>query len=139
MTVCLLPFRSKSTATASSALLRKPTTTESNRTFTDEKQLRVVIDRIVAPIGRRVDESSPMCDARLPDGSRVNVIIPPLALNGSTITIRKFSQKRLGIQDTTVPHGDPKQQHEELGYGPNAMRAVLQQLGVAKGSLQGVN
>ncbi|MFP5503665.1 MAG: ATPase, T2SS/T4P/T4SS family, partial [Candidatus Sericytochromatia bacterium] len=73
--------------------------TLSNRTFTDEKQLRVVIDRIVAPIGRRVDESSPMCDARLPDGSRVNVIIPPLALNGSTITIRKFSTKRLGIGD----------------------------------------
>jgi Flp pilus assembly CpaF family ATPase/MinD-like ATPase involved in chromosome partitioning or flagellar assembly len=73
--------------------------TLSNRTFTDEKQLRVVIDRIVAPIGRRVDESSPMCDARLPDGSRVNVIIPPLALGGSTITIRKFSRKRLGIQD----------------------------------------
>ncbi|MEB3284981.1 MAG: CpaF family protein [Candidatus Sericytochromatia bacterium] len=73
--------------------------TLSARTFTDEKQLRVVIDRIVAPIGRRVDESSPMVDARLPDGSRVNVIIPPLALNGSTITIRKFSKKRLGIQD----------------------------------------
>jgi Flp pilus assembly CpaF family ATPase/MinD-like ATPase involved in chromosome partitioning or flagellar assembly len=73
--------------------------TLSNRQFTDEKQLRVVIDRIVAPIGRRVDESSPMCDARLPDGSRVNVIIPPLALNGSTITIRKFSKKRLGIGD----------------------------------------
>ncbi len=73
--------------------------TLSNRQFTDEKQLRVVIDRIVAPIGRRVDESSPMCDARLPDGSRVNVIIPPLALNGSTITIRKFSKKRLRIED----------------------------------------
>jgi Flp pilus assembly CpaF family ATPase/MinD-like ATPase involved in chromosome partitioning or flagellar assembly len=73
--------------------------TLSNRQFTDEKQLRVVIDRIVAPIGRRVDESSPMCDARLPDGSRVNVIIPPLALNGSTITIRKFSKKRLKIED----------------------------------------
>ncbi|MBO9541300.1 Flp pilus assembly complex ATPase component TadA [bacterium] len=68
-------------------------------TFTDEKQLRVVIDRIVAPIGRRVDESSPMCDARLPDGSRVNVIIPPLALTGSTITIRKFPNYRLGIED----------------------------------------
>jgi Flp pilus assembly CpaF family ATPase/MinD-like ATPase involved in chromosome partitioning or flagellar assembly len=73
--------------------------TLSNRQFTDEKQLRVVIDRIVAPLGRRIDESSPMVDARLPDGSRVNVIIPPLALNGSTVTIRKFSQKRLGMGD----------------------------------------
>ncbi len=67
--------------------------------FTDEKQLRVIIDRIVAPIGRRVDESSPMCDARLPDGSRVNVIVPPLALTGSTVTIRKFPNYRLGIDD----------------------------------------
>ena len=63
--------------------------------FSDESQLRVVIDRIVAPLGRRVDESSPMCDARLPDGSRVNVIVPPLALRGSTITIRKFPMNRL--------------------------------------------
>ena len=68
-------------------------------TFTDETQLRVVIDRIVAPLGRRVDESSPMCDARLPDGSRVNVIIPPLSLRGSTVTIRKFPMSRLTIED----------------------------------------
>ena len=51
-----------------------------------------VIDRIVAPLGRRIDESSPYVDARLPDGSRVNAIIPPLAINGPTITIRKFSK-----------------------------------------------
>ncbi|GIW23092.1 MAG: hypothetical protein KatS3mg068_2099 [Candidatus Sericytochromatia bacterium] len=49
-----------------------------NKSFTDERQLRVIIDRIVAPIGRRVDESSPYVDARLQDGSRVNIIIPPL-------------------------------------------------------------
>jgi Flp pilus assembly CpaF family ATPase/MinD-like ATPase involved in chromosome partitioning or flagellar assembly len=72
--------------------------------FTDETQLRVVIDRIVAPLGRRVDESSPMCDARLPDGSRVNVIIPPLALRGSTITIRKFPMSRLTM-DNLVGYG----------------------------------
>lgn len=65
------------------------------RTFTDEKQLRVVIDRIVAPIGRRIDESSPYVDARLLDGSRVNIIIPPLALDGPSLTIRRFPQKRL--------------------------------------------
>ena len=58
-----------------------------------------IIERIVAPLGRRVDESSPMVDARLPDGSRVNVIIPPLALNGPTITIRKFSNKVLTVQN----------------------------------------
>jgi len=58
-----------------------------------------VIDRILAPIGRRVDESSPLVDARLQDGSRVNVIIPPLSLIGPTITIRKFVTRRLGIDD----------------------------------------
>lgn len=70
-----------------------------NRSFSDEKQLRVVIDRIVAPIGRRVDESSPYVDARLQDGSRVNIIIPPLAIDGASITIRRFPAKRLGMND----------------------------------------
>ncbi len=59
--------------------------------FSDEAHLRRIIDKIVARIGRRVDESSPMCDARLPDGSRVNAVIPPLALDGSMLTIRKFA------------------------------------------------
>lgn len=67
--------------------------------FRDNEHVLNVIDKIVAPIGRRVDESSPMVDARLPDGSRVNVIIPPLALNGPTITIRKFSKEPLTIQN----------------------------------------
>ncbi|WP_025027363.1 CpaF family protein [Caldalkalibacillus mannanilyticus] len=60
--------------------------------FRDDEHVMNVIEKIVAPIGRRIDESSPMVDARLPDGSRVNAIIPPLALNGPTITIRKFSK-----------------------------------------------
>jgi len=71
----------------------------SHRQFLSERQLRVVIDRIVSPLGRRIDESSPMVDARLPDGSRVNIIIPPLTLDGATITIRKFPSERLKIQD----------------------------------------
>ncbi|MCJ7677418.1 MAG: CpaF family protein [Anaerolineales bacterium] len=61
--------------------------------FRDEAHLRHVIDRIVAPLGRRIDESSPLVDARLPDGSRVNAIIPPLALSGPVLTIRKFSRQ----------------------------------------------
>lgn len=67
--------------------------------FRDNSHVMHVIERIVAPLGRRIDESSPMVDARLPDGSRVNAIIPPLALNGPTITIRKFSKKPLTVQD----------------------------------------
>jgi pilus assembly protein CpaF len=67
--------------------------------FSSEKTLFRVIERIVAPIGRRVDESSPLVDARLRDGSRVNIIIPPLAIKGPTITIRKFSKRRLEADD----------------------------------------
>ena len=67
--------------------------------FETNGQLLQVIDRVVSSIGRRVDESSPMVDARLKDGSRVNVIIPPLALNGATMTIRKFSAERFTIDD----------------------------------------
>jgi pilus assembly protein CpaF len=68
-------------------------------TFESDQQLMQVIDRIVSSIGRRVDESSPMVDARLKDGSRVNVIIPPLALRGPTMTIRKFAREALTIDD----------------------------------------
>lgn len=71
----------------------------SNVTFRDNDHVMSVIEKIVAPIGRRIDESSPMVDARLPDGSRVNAIIPPLALNGPTITIRKFSKDPFIIDD----------------------------------------
>ncbi len=67
--------------------------------FTDNEQVLHVIRRIVAPIGRRIDESSPMVDARLRDGSRVNAIIPPLALNGPTLTIRKFSKDPYALID----------------------------------------
>jgi pilus assembly protein CpaF len=67
--------------------------------FIDESQLRRIINKIVAQVGRRVDESSPMVDARLPDGSRVNAVIPPLSLSGPLLTIRKFSKKRFDLPD----------------------------------------
>ncbi|WML24997.1 CpaF family protein [Neobacillus sp. OS1-33] len=67
--------------------------------FVDNQHVMRVIERIVSPIGRRVDESSPMVDARLPDGSRVNAIIPPLALKGPSLTIRKFSDTPFTIND----------------------------------------
>jgi pilus assembly protein CpaF len=68
-------------------------------TFESAAQLRQIIDRIVSTIGRRVDESSPMCDARLRDGSRVNVVLPPLALDGPCMTIRKFARDKLQPDD----------------------------------------
>jgi pilus assembly protein CpaF len=67
--------------------------------FTDDAAVRSVIERIVAPLGRRIDESSPMVDARLADGSRVNAIIPPLALRGPALTIRRFARSLKGPQD----------------------------------------
>ena len=65
--------------------------------FADNAQLMNICQRIVSQVGRRVDESSPICDARLPDGSRVNVIAPPLAIDGPTLTIRKFKRDRLTL------------------------------------------
>lgn len=78
---------------------QKGTLHRANVTFENEEHVMRIIDRIVAPLGRRVDESSPIVDARLPDGSRVNAIIRPLALCGPTITIRKFSKKPLTVED----------------------------------------
>lgn len=70
-----------------------------NTQFVSDSQLLGIIERIVMPIGRRIDEKTPYCDARLPDGSRVHAIIPPLAIQGPTITIRKFSKDALGVND----------------------------------------
>ncbi|MFZ4396623.1 MAG: ATPase, T2SS/T4P/T4SS family [Kiritimatiellia bacterium] len=67
--------------------------------FMDESSVQAIIERIVAPIGRRIDESQPYVDARLPDGSRVNAIIPPLSLSGPCITIRKFSKRAFTDED----------------------------------------
>src|SRR6187455_1980183 len=67
--------------------------------FHDEQQLRRTIDKIVGKVGRRVDEASPMVDARLPDGSRVNAIIPPLSVDGPVLTIRRFGVRTLNMSD----------------------------------------
>jgi pilus assembly protein CpaF len=72
---------------------------ETESHFVSEDHLRRVIDRIVTSVGRRVDESSPMVDARLADGSRVNAVLPPLSVDGPTLTIRKFSKNKLDLDD----------------------------------------
>jgi pilus assembly protein CpaF len=71
---------------------------ETDASFLDDSHLLRIIDRIVSQVGRRIDESSPMVDARLPDGSRVNAIIPPLALRGPTLTVRKFARDALSLE-----------------------------------------
>lgn len=78
---------------------RKGKLTLSGVQFANDEHVQRVIDRIIRPLGRRVDRKWPMVDARLPDGSRVNAIIPPCAIDGSTITIRKFSKNRLQVAD----------------------------------------
>lgn len=71
---------------------------KSNVTFRDNDHLLQILDRIVSKVGRRIDETTPMCDARLPDGSRLNAIIPPLALDGPSLTIRKFGSNPLTLE-----------------------------------------
>ena len=80
---------------------RKGKLTLTDIRFRDNQHLMSVCTRIVSRIGRRVDESSPMCDARLEDGSRVNIIIPPLALDGASVSIRKFSEKKITLEVMT--------------------------------------
>ena len=82
--------------------------------FISNDQLLAVIRRILAPIGRRIDESSPMVDARLPDGSRVNAIIPPLSLTGPTLTIRKFSRTPFVVEDLIGRFGSLTRQMAEF-------------------------
>src|ERR671910_858277 len=67
--------------------------------FRDNDHLMQIIDRIVSKVGRRVDETSPLCDARLPDGSRVNAVIPPIALDGASLSIRRFGAQPLKLED----------------------------------------
>ncbi|CAG9001545.1 MAG: hypothetical protein CENE_03567 [Candidatus Celerinatantimonas neptuna] len=74
---------------------------KSDITFVDEQQVLDIAKRIAARIGRRVDESVPMCDARLADGSRVNIVVPPIAIDGTSISIRKFKKQKLGLEDLT--------------------------------------
>src|SRR3981081_4310197 len=78
---------------------KKGILTKIDAVFRDDRHLMQIIDRIVSRVGRRVDEASPMVDARLPDGSRINAIIPPLALDGPALSIRRFGRKRYNIED----------------------------------------
>jgi pilus assembly protein CpaF len=101
--------------------------------FADEEELRNAIERILAPLGRRVDELSPMIDARLADGSRVNVVIPPLAIDGPAISIRRFGAERPG-PDRLVELGTlDLEQRARLEEAVRERRSILVSGGTGSG------
>jgi pilus assembly protein CpaF len=101
--------------------------------FADEEELRNAIERILAPLGRRVDELSPMVDARLADGSRVNVVIPPLAIDGPLVSIRRFGARRPGLAELVRLGTLTASQRESLEAAVVARRSVLVSGGTGSG------
>jgi len=96
--------------------------------FADNAQLMNICQRIVSQVGRRVDESSPICDARLPDGSRVNVIAPPLAIDGPTLTIRKFKKDRLKLEQLV--------KYKSITPETSSGRSIINPRSIASSSLE---
>jgi pilus assembly protein CpaF len=101
--------------------------------FSDEESCRAAIERIVTPLGRRIDESTPMVDARLQDGSRVNAIIPPLAIRGPCITIRKFSRRPLRMEQLVAFHSLTAQMASFLKRCVRAKKNILISGGTGSG------
>jgi len=101
--------------------------------FAGETELMHAIERILAPLGRRVDEASPLCDARLADGSRVNVVIPPLALSGPCLTIRRFRRQGFSLSDLVDNGTLPAELAEFLGRCVHARASILVSGGTGSG------
>jgi pilus assembly protein CpaF len=101
--------------------------------FADEEELRDAIERILAPLGRRIDELSPMVDARLGDGSRVNVVIPPLAVDGPAVSIRRFGARRPGPAELVETGTLSRAQHDLLERAVGGRRSVLISGGTGSG------
>ena len=101
--------------------------------FAGESELRHAIERILAPLGRRVDEAEPLCDARLPDGSRVNVVIPPLALDGPVLTIRRFRRRALTPDELVACGSWTPPLHDVLARAISARLNVLVSGGTGSG------
>ncbi len=101
--------------------------------FLNDLQLRTVIERILAPIGRRIDESQPYVDGRLLDGSRVNAVIPPLSLNGPILTIRKFSKRKLGVDDLVQFGSLTREAADFLGACVRAKKNIVVSGGTGSG------
>jgi len=101
--------------------------------FAGEAELMHAIERVLAPLGRRVDEASPLCDARLPDGSRVNVVIPPLALDGPCLTVRRFRSQGYSLRELVELGTLPSEVSELLAVCVAARAAVLVSGGTGSG------
>jgi pilus assembly protein CpaF len=101
--------------------------------FGGETELMHAIERVLAPLGRRVDEAAPMCDARLPDGSRVNVVIPPLALDGPCMTVRRFRHEGFSLRELVELGTLPREVSELLALCVAARAAVLVSGGTGSG------
>jgi pilus assembly protein CpaF len=101
--------------------------------FMDDLQLRTVIERILAPIGRRIDESQPYVDGRLQDGSRINAVIPPLSLNGPVLTIRKFSKRKLSVDDLIQYGSLTREASDFLGACVHAKKNIVVSGGTGSG------
>ena len=110
-----------------------------NLAFEDEDSLRRVIDRIVSTIGRRVDESEPMCDARLKDGSRVNVVIPPVAIYGPCLTIRKFGREVLSPEKIVMSGGATEAMMEYLDAAVRTRLNIIVSGGTGSGKTSLLN
>src|SRR5260370_5580789 len=102
--------------------------------FKDAAHLRHIIDKIVSNVGRRVDESSPMCDARLDDGSRVNVVIPPLAIDGPIMSIRRFGRSPIGVEQLLAKHALTSPMLELLNSAVKARLNIIVSGGTGAGS-----
>ncbi|MBX5470562.1 MAG: CpaF family protein [Thermoleophilaceae bacterium] len=101
--------------------------------FAGEAELRDTIERVLAPLGRRVDEASPLCDGRLPDGSRVNVVIPPLAIDGPCMTIRRFRRRGFSLEELVAVGTMPEPVAELLARCVAARATVLVAGGTSSG------
>ena len=107
--------------------------------FAGEEELMQAIERILAPLGRRVDEASPLCDARLPDGSRVNVVIPPLSLSGPCLTVRRFRREGFSLRDLVAGGTLPSELSELLALCVAARASVLVSGGTGSGKTTTLN
>jgi pilus assembly protein CpaF len=107
--------------------------------FAGEEELMQAIERILAPLGRRVDEASPLCDARLADGSRVNVVIPPLSLSGPCLTVRRFRREGFSLRDLVAGETLPPELAELLALCVSARASVLVSGGTGSGKTTTLN